>query len=76
MRRIQESSERSPRKSTERAENLEYRNHLACVEAPFTVQATQTYELSPSFLITLFIYVCSKNYTEQINSLCGQNAFL
>ena len=32
----------------ERAENLEYRNCLACVEAPFTVQ------LSPSFWITLY----------------------
>ena len=35
----------------ERAENLEYRNRLVCVEAPFNVQ------LSPSFWITLYMYI-------------------
>ena len=40
----------------ERAENLNTAtNSLGCVEAPFAVQAIKTYEVSPSFWITLCI---------------------
>jgi len=48
VRRIQESSERSPRKSTRTWTWNTATNCLACVEAPFTVQ------LSPPFWITLY----------------------
>jgi len=56
MRRIQESFERSLSKSTRRASRELWNtatNCLAFVEAPFTLQ------LSPSFLITL--YVCLRS---------------
>jgi len=58
VRRIQESFERAhASQSIGRAKNLGYRNRLAWVEAPFTVQAipptAETGSLSPSFLINL-----------------------
>jgi len=53
VRRIQESFERSPHKSTRRSEQRTWNtatNCLVCVEAPFTLQ------LSPYFLITVYLY--------------------
>ena len=58
VRRIQESFERSPRKSTRIASRelgIPQPTVLACVEAPFTVQAIKNYEVSPSFWITVYI---------------------
>ena len=59
VRRIQEIFERSPRRSGRRASRElgipQPTNCLACVEAPFTVQAIKTYEVSPSFCITLYV---------------------
>ena len=58
VRRIQESFERSPRKSTRRASREILNtatNYLACVEAPFTVQA-----ISYLSIVLIFKYRLTK----------------